>query len=147
MESKEYSFELRCNMIDSIKVGDTVQIEGMTGFCSGGESLVTAINDSMIYCGELAFGRKSGEAITPPYAYFIAYIVRRAENTDHPNKSPYRHLFLPISVVKDWAYDVCRYNFNKIGSEDERKEFTPSCITSLKIEGDELIVNIDLSQK
>ncbi len=71
-----------------VKVGDTVMIECSSGLGSGGPSKVTKITNETIstegngrivktkkakaiWCGDHAFDAESGEALNPPWAYYI----------------------------------------------------------------------------
>ena len=68
--------------LDNIEVGDTVYIDGDSGFCTGGDEEVTAIRTKydedtgvpfrVICCDDHEFDGRNGGAITSPTAYYIA---------------------------------------------------------------------------
>jgi hypothetical protein len=67
-----------------IQVGDTVLVECVSGHGTGGKDTVTAIRTryfvytgkpyTVICVGDHEFDAVSGNAVTPPYAYYIVPI-------------------------------------------------------------------------
>lgn len=73
-----------------VKVGDEVIIECYSGLGTGGPATVTKITDEtivlgkngsiatetkkvkVIWCGKRAFSAKNGEALNPPWMYYIS---------------------------------------------------------------------------
>ena len=62
---------------DPIRVGSTVVVVCDSGLGTGGDTRVTAITHDEIHCGGHHFSRKTGEALNPPTAYYIADLERR----------------------------------------------------------------------
>ena len=70
-------------MNKALKVGNTVMIECESALGSGGPSKITKITTKydentgkpykVLWCGNHGFEAKSGNAITPPFAYYITF--------------------------------------------------------------------------
>jgi hypothetical protein len=55
----------------TIKKGDTVYIECLSGVGSGGESTIKEVTDQYVWCNNGLFNRETGLAAAPPWAYAI----------------------------------------------------------------------------